>query len=83
MKAKSFRSSLRQFILSLPLNSEHKLTGEVFVGSHDGSGSKWHLPVVEVLRYGKNGIACVSDRINLWTLNELTEPECEAILALI
>lgn len=83
MKAKSFRSSLRQFILSLPIGGEQQLSGKAFVGSHDGSGTQWHLPIVQVLRYGKKGVACVSDRINLWTLNELTESECEAILALL
>lgn len=81
--AQSSRSALRSFILSLPLNGEHRLSSGVFVNSHDGSGTKWHLPVVEVYRHGKKGTACVSDRINSWTVNELTEAECSAILAVL
>lgn len=75
------RSALRKFILSLPLNGELRLTSGVTVHSHDGSGTPWHLPVVCVFRRGKNGVASVSDDINYWTVNELTDAECYAILS--
>ncbi len=81
--AQSSRSALRKFILSLPLNGEHHLTSEVFVASHDGTRSRWHLPIISVERWGARGVAYATDGINGWTLNELTEDECAAILAVL
>lgn len=79
--AQTSRSSLRKFILSLPLNGEHRLSSGVSIHSHDGSGTPWHLPIMCVFRRGKNGVACVSDDFNYWTVNELTDAECYAILS--
>lgn len=79
--AQTSRSALRKFILSLPIDGELRLTSGVSVQAHDGSGQQWPLPVVSVYRRGKNGVACVSDNFNYWTVNELTDDECYAILS--
>lgn len=81
--ARSSRSALRAFILSLPLNGEHRLSSGVLVHSHDGSDSMWQLPIVGVYRFGKKGAACVSDGFNRWSVNELTEDECASILSVL
>lgn len=77
----SSRSALRSLVLSLSLEEIHSLSAKVYVGCHDGSGHKWWLPIKEAYRHGKRGIAVVSDGINLWTPNELSESECAEIVS--
>ena len=78
---RSFRSTLRSLILSLPLDGSRRIASPVFVHEHECPECLWHLPIVEVFRRGKRGAAAVTDGINYWGLAELSEGDCDAILA--
>ena len=78
MKTESFRSSLRQFILSLPIDGEHRLSSIVRVSNNSMVG---YGDICGVCRYGKRGGAYCFDVIDqLYPLSKLSESECKAIL---
>lgn len=74
------KSTLRQFILSLPIDGVHRLSAPVGIVARDGS--HFMHEIVSVERWGKRGVAHVCDGGGQgWTLSELVEAECARILA--
>ena len=77
--ARSFRSALRASILSLPIGGERRLTSLVRVPNNSMMG---YGNICGVYRHGKNGAArCFDEFNNCYSLSELSEAECQAVLA--
>lgn len=76
----SKRAELRSIILGMPIDGSIALKQPVYVADSEYPSKKWHLPIIRAERWGAKGVAYVTDGINGWRLNELTEKECAEII---